>query len=100
MRVAHLVAGLRDLSGKGLHDALRACAAKAWRARGFYRMLDRLLFRAAAPAERWRVLARFYGLDEGLVRRFYAGRTTLFDKARILAGKPPVPIGRALKVLR
>ena len=46
------------------------------------------------------MLERFYGLSEGLVRRFYAGRSTLLDKARILTGKPPVPIRRALRELR
>ena len=35
-------------------------------------------------------------LPEGLIERFYAGRSTLPDKARILMGKPPVPIRRAL----
>jgi lycopene beta-cyclase len=59
-----------------------------------------MLFRAAEPEARWRVLERFYGLSEGLVRRFYAGRSTLLDKARILTGKPPVPIRRALRELR
>ena len=32
--------------------------------------------------------------------RFYAGRSTLYDKARVLTGKPPVPIFRALRCLR
>ena len=59
-------------------------------------MLNRMLFRAAKPAQRRRVMQRFYGLPEPLVARFYAGRPTWGDRARILAGKPPVPIGAAL----
>jgi lycopene beta-cyclase len=100
VRAARLVAGTDDLSGTGLHDLLHAHAAAAWRERGFYRMLDAMLFRAADPAERWRVLARFYALDERLIGRFYAAGSTLGDKARLLAGKPPVPIGRAIAAIR
>lgn len=66
----------------------------------FLRMLNRMLFRAAEPEKRYLVLQRFYGLREGLIERFYAGRPTLADKARILAGKPPVPIGKAMGCIR
>jgi lycopene beta-cyclase len=38
-------------------------------------------------------------LPEPLVARFYAGRTSSIDKLRILVGKPPVPVSRALGVL-
>jgi lycopene beta-cyclase len=57
------------------------------------------LFRAAEPQARYRVLERFYGLSEGLIARFYAGHSTLLDKMRVLAGKPPVPIGRAIRAI-
>ena len=43
--------------------AARPCARGTWQRRGFYRMLDAMLFRAAEPAERYRVLERFYRLD-------------------------------------
>lgn len=100
VRTAIRVAAMPDLSGHALHDALHAHAKAAWAARSFYRMLDRMLFKAAAPAERYRVLERFYTLDGGLVRRFYAAQSTNMDKIRILAGKPPVPVGRAIAALR
>jgi lycopene beta-cyclase len=58
-----------------------------------------MLFLAAEPDRRWFVMQRFYGLRQGLVERFYAGRSTLADKARILTGRPPVAILRALKCL-
>jgi lycopene beta-cyclase len=99
VRTAALIARQRDYSGAALHDLLHDFAAKAWKSRGFYRALDRMLFRAAEPAERYRVLERFYRLDSGLIGRFYAGRSTQADKARILIGKPPVPIARALRAL-
>jgi lycopene beta-cyclase len=96
VRTAALIARQRDFSGAALHHLTHDFAAKAWQSRGFYRMLSRMLFRAAAPEERYRVLERFYRLDSQLIGHFYAGRTTMRDKVRILAGRPPVPIGRAL----
>ena len=99
IRVAALVGKASDLSGAGLHALTHDFAKKTWAARSFYRMLDKMLFRAAEPEERYRILERFYRLDPQLVRRFYAGRSTVFDKARILTGKPPVPIPRALRAI-
>lgn len=99
VRLAHLVADSGDWSGGALHTLTHDYAATLWRQRRFYRMLATMLFRAADPAERYRVLERFYRLDAGLVGRFYAGRSTLFDKMRVLTGKPPVPIGRAVQAL-
>jgi len=99
VRAAIAVAKAKDLSGTGLHDLLYSMASKAWRERGFYRMLDAMLFRAAEPAQRYRVLEHFYGLDPELIGRFYAARSTLSDKARVLLGKPPVPVGRALDAI-
>lgn len=99
VRTARLVSGLADWSAGALHDALHAFARSRWAERGFYRLLDRMLFRAAEPDERYKVLQRFYRLDEDLVGRFYAGRSTGRDKMRILTGKPPVPIGRAIMAL-
>jgi lycopene beta-cyclase len=100
VRMAGAIAHATDFGGKALHELTHRLAKDAWRARGFYRMLNKMLFRAADPEERWRVLARFYTLDAGLIGRFYAGSSTMIDKARLLTGKPPVPIGRAIAALR
>jgi lycopene beta-cyclase len=62
-------------------------------------LLNRMLFWAARPGERYRVLERFYGLPEALIARFYAARLTGLDKLRILSGKPPVPIRAALRCI-
>lgn len=62
----------------------------------FLRLLNRMLFRAARPEQRYKILERFYGLSEGLIERFYRNRLTKSDKLRILAGKPPVPLFKAL----
>jgi lycopene beta-cyclase len=38
-------------------------------------------------------------LNEDLVERFYAARSTFPDKTRILIGKPPVPVSKAIAAL-
>jgi lycopene beta-cyclase len=62
-------------------------------------MLTRMLFGAARPEERRAVMERFYTLPEGLIERFYAGNPRLADMARVLSGKPPVPVGAAIASL-
>ncbi len=99
VRLAQLVAAQRDFSGSALHALTHDHAARLWAQRGFYRMLDLMLFKAADPDQRYRVLERFYRLSPALVARFYAAQSTLWDKARVLSGKPPVPVGRAVSAL-
>jgi lycopene beta-cyclase len=77
------------------HDYARA----HWTSGGYYRLLTTMLFRAADPPQRYRVLQRFYGLRPALIGRFYAGHSTILDKIRILAGRPPVAVFRAVKAL-
>lgn len=62
----------------------------------FLRLLNRMLFRAAKPEGRYKILQRFYGLSDGLIKRFYANELKRRDKVRILIGKPPVPVSKAL----
>ncbi len=100
VRAATLVAEAADLSGPALHDLLHGFARATWRKRRFYRMLAAMLFRAAEPDQRYRILERFYRLDPHLIARFYAGRSTMLDRLRTLSGKPPVPVGRAVRALR
>jgi lycopene beta-cyclase len=96
VRVAMRLAQRGEMDGVGLAKSLRAEAKALWRERGFYRLLNRMMFRAAAPEQRFRVLEHFYRLDEQVIGRFYAGRLRSWDKFRILSGRPPVPIGRAI----
>jgi lycopene beta-cyclase len=52
-------------------------------------LLNRLLFEAFVPAQRYGVLERFYRLPAATIRRFYALETSPTDRARILCGRPP-----------
>ncbi|HRD26929.1 MAG TPA: lycopene beta-cyclase CrtY [Caulobacter sp.] len=98
-RLADEIAALPVLSTATVRACVEARSKQRWRERAYYRLLNRMLFRAAEPGRRYRVLERFYRLRQDLVERFYAGRITLADKARVLIGKPPVPIAAALAVL-
>ena len=82
-----------------LGEATRTSARASWRSGGFYRMLDTMLFRGAVPDQRYRVLEHFYRLPRPLVERFYAGKSTLADRLRVLSGRPPMPISAAVRAL-
>ncbi len=96
VRLAERIAALDDLSAPALFAAIRHEARLAWQDQRFFRLLNRMLFLAGRPDERWRVMQRFYRLPAPLIARFYAGRLRLGDKARLLSGKPPVPVAQAL----
>ncbi|MBW7945580.1 MAG: lycopene beta-cyclase CrtY [Sphingomonadaceae bacterium] len=99
VRTADLLADLPRFDPDLVYSAVRAHATRTWHGRRYYRTLARMLFRAAAPSARYRVLQHFYRLPDAIVARFYAGASTRTDKLRILAGRPPVPVGRALAVM-
>lgn len=100
VRNAIYISQLPDFDGDRLNMLTRQRAEEHWRAGKYYRMLNRMLFRASAHNERYRIFERFYRLKPGLIERFYAGQSSGSDKARILSGKPPVPVGKAIKALR
>jgi lycopene beta-cyclase len=96
---AMLLTEASDMTTAGLRRLLHDRAKRLWRERGFYRMLNRMLFHAASPRQRYRVLEHFYHLPEASVARFYATRLTALDKLRTLSGKPPVGIFAALSAI-
>jgi lycopene beta-cyclase len=100
VRNAALLAQQRNFSGAALHHLFRNRAAALWKERHFYQLLNRMLFRAAPPLQRYKVLEHFYRLPEATIARFYAGQLTAFDKMRILTGRPPVPVGKAIAAMR
>ena len=93
------IAAHSDLSGAQLATFMRERAKAHWRKTAIYRALGRMLFKAAEPERRVAIFQRFYGLPERLIERFYACHSTLADKARVLIGKPPVSIPRAIRAL-
>jgi lycopene beta-cyclase len=99
VRLAERIAALGALDAPGLFAVIRAEAQQEWRRQRFFRMLNRMLFLAGSPDSRWRVMQRFYRLPAPLIANFYAGRLSLGDKARLLSGKPPVPVLAALSAV-
>ena len=99
VRFATALTARRDFSAPALAKFSKDHARAVWADAAYSRKLAAMLFGAARPIDRYRVLERFYGLDRRLIERFYAGRSTLADKLRIVAGRPPVPVGRAVAAL-
>lgn len=96
VRLADDLAGLPVLRSAELAPRIRRRSFRLWRRGRYFRLLNRMLFLAGPPEQRYRVLQHFYRLPEELVNRFYAGDLTWADRLRIVSGRPPVPVGRAL----
>ncbi|MXP45605.1 lycopene beta-cyclase CrtY [Altererythrobacter sediminis] len=99
VETALAIAADADLPGAQMAALIEQRARRHWSRTRYYRMLGSMLFGAAEPDLRYRIFEHFYRLDEDLVERFYAARSTLPDKARILIGKPPVPVSKAIQAL-
>lgn len=99
VRLADSLARLQRFDEAFVHDFIQDISRRHWRDTGFYRMLNRMLFIAAEPEQRYSIFERFYKLSQPLIERFYAGKTTLADQLRILVGRPPVSILRATRSL-
>jgi lycopene beta-cyclase len=97
--LAHDLPAQARLQSASIAPWIRSRVQSRWREQRIFRLLNRLLFLAAAPAERYRVLQHFYRLPEPIIERFYAGRLRGRDALRILSGTPPVPVNRALRYL-
>jgi lycopene beta-cyclase len=99
LAIAGLIARRPDVTGAELAAFCKRRAKRHWSGTAYYRMLSRMLFEAAEPDKRVVVFEHFYALRGALVERFYAGRSTWPDRLRILTGKPPVAIPRAIRAL-
>lgn len=99
VQVAEQLSRLPNLNQRTAHFQIKELLKMMNKRTGFYCFLNRMLFQAATPKDRFKVLERFYKLPEDLVHRFYANQLNFLDCARILLGKPPVPIGKAIKCL-
>ena len=84
------------LGSPTLADELRRYAEVQWRRGAFLRRLNAMMFRAAEPGRRWRVMQQFYRRDARLIARFYAMDLKIWDYLRLVTGVPPVPLGRGL----
>lgn len=97
---ADLVANAAPFTPEGVRRAVQHLAAARWRQRGFFRLLNRWLFRAATPETRATLLSQFYSRPEATIARFYAGRLTFRDHLHLLSGRPAVSVWKALRHLQ
>jgi len=87
-----------DFEANALTAWLQERADRHWAGQGFFRMLNRMLFRGAEPEARVKIFESFYRHGDELIGRFYAGRLTALDKLVVLArGAPTVPGPRAMR---
>jgi lycopene beta-cyclase len=87
VRLAHAIA---TAASERVRDEVWPELSRAHRAQfRFAALLNRLLFSAFAPEERWGAIERFYRLPSPTVRRFYALSLTRSDRLRLLCGRPP-----------
>lgn len=99
VRTADAIAATDISTTERMREFLSHRSKTHWNAQAYWRLLNRMLFIAAKPDRRWFIMQRFYKLRSPLIERFYGGRSTFLDKVRILTGKPPVAILRALRCL-
>jgi len=99
VQVADLISQFSELNSEFLCRWMEQKRIEYDKKNKFYYLLNRMLFLAAKPVDRYQVLQRFYQLNQGLIQRFYSGRLKFSDTVRILSGKPPVPVSKAVRCL-
>lgn len=98
----HFAEGLAHL---GTFEATRVFAEardwaqKHWSGQSFFRMLNRMLFRACEPQNRYKILENFYRQPDRIIEHFYKGQLSAGEKIRMFLNKPPVPVRNALGCL-
>ena len=97
IRFAEWLANEPELTSAALAQNAARRADDHWNRGGFYRRLNNMLFRAIAPSDRYKILAKFYEHDSGLIARFYAGELHTLDPLRILRRKPQIKLTAALR---
>lgn len=95
---AELICAQPELQPAHLMSLLDDAASKHWRSMGFFRLLNRMLFKGAEPAGRVRVFESFYRHEAEVIERFYAARLSWTDKVSALRrGAATVPPVRAMR---
>jgi lycopene beta-cyclase len=89
VRLAWTLAAVAPADALAPGSPVRVLARDLHDSAAFARLLNRLLFRATPPGDRWRVLERFHRLPDDLIARFYRLEIRRRDRLRILCGRPP-----------
>jgi lycopene beta-cyclase len=98
VELADALAGMDSYQPDALRSFLQARASAHWASDSFFRLLNRMLFKGATPAQRVKIFESFYGHGEPVIERFYAGKLTALDKFKVLVrGAPTVPAPAAVR---
>ena len=97
VRMAEFLTSLPELSTATARQAIVKFRKPFLSRQRFYRMLNRMLFMASEAPLRYLIMQKFYEQPIDTVERFYSGRSTWADRLRILSGRPPVPVAKALR---
>jgi lycopene beta-cyclase len=99
VRLADDLALEQDLNSRALYKLIRKRSFRLWRRGRYFRLLNRMLYLGSPPDVRYVMLEYFYRLPTKTIDRFYAGALTRMDKLRIVTGKPPIEVPRAIRSL-
>lgn len=97
VRIAEFIASLAELRTGAVRPKLRDYRAALNELILFYRLLNRLMFRAAEPSLRYQIFENLFSLPEDMVDRFNAGLLTARDRSRILSSIPVLRADRTTK---
>ena len=98
LRFAEAVSALPILDSPNVFALGQQASREEWERAKYFRLLNRMLFKAAAPDQRFKMFQQFYRRSEKLIQRFYYGRLKPTDYVRIMTGKPPISLVRAMNV--
>jgi len=90
IRLAERIARLPQLESRAVAEFVQKSIPAVLPPLGLFHVLNRMLFLAAPPKERYRVLQYFYTKNDGFVARFYAGKLKPLDYLNLFIGVPPV----------
>lgn len=99
IRMVDAISSLPDLTQERIGKTISRIRQREEHSLKYFQLLNRMMFEAATPEKRFIIFQHFYRMPEALIQRFYRGELLTEDKIKILSGKPPVPLTKAMKIL-
>ncbi len=90
IRHALLFSSVIDLPESLRQEKQKEFFKRVQKENAYFFFLNKLLFRAARPYERWQIFRKFYSCEKDFVSRFYRANLRGRDKLRMFLGHPPL----------
>lgn len=87
------------LKSEFLYNKINNFYINNWKNQKFFYILNRMLFLACPPEQRWKIIQHFYSLNQKIISKFYSNNISFYEKICILIGKPPISIIRSIMIL-